>query len=321
MENAMKSDKYAFGLSIIFFFTWGLVFLDGQTLAFLTPYMVKDLHLTNGQIGLINMWQAIGAAIAGPLVAMLSDRIGYRKRLVVLAVLLTSVFSGLTTLAHSTTSLSIMRFLVGGAEGSIMPIAITMIRASSSPQRFGRNAGIVYAGASVIAAALGPTMVTQLVAMTSWRMAFLIVSIPSFILTFVISMFAKEMPRDTAIKSSVEISRGRIFELFKYRNFILCVLMCIVFMSGLVVFAAFGPLYLTTVGHLSPQSMGHIWSLWGVVGIFWQLGLPILSDYTGRKPTVITFISSLTVNAPPACGKPRNGAVFSCLLACFASKT
>ncbi len=267
---------------------WGFIFLDQLALSIITPYMVKALSLSNGQVGLINMWQAIGSAIAGPLVAIWSDRIGYRKALVVVAVLLTSIFSGLTTFAHSSTSLSIMRFLVGVAEGGIMPIAITMIRLSSSPHRFGRNVRIVYAGASVIAATLGPTMVTQLVAITSWNMAFLLISIPSFVLTFIIWIVARESPRDVKIRS-LDLSRGNLVELFKYRNFILCVLICIAFMGGLVIFAAFGPLYLTTVAHLSPQRMGYIWSLWGLVGILWQFTIPIISDYTGRKPAVVIF--------------------------------
>jgi predicted MFS family arabinose efflux permease len=297
MDDHRQSDSYAFVLALIFFFTWGFTFLDRMTLAFLTPDLVKHMSLNNTQIGVVTMWQSIGYAIAAPLMGALSDRIGYRKRLVVLAVLFMSIFSGLTALAQSFSQLVVLRFLVGATEGGIMPIAIAMIRAASSPARFGRNVGIVYAGASVITAALGPAIVTQLTALTNWRMAFLLVSIPSFILAFVLWKFTAEVPRDTVSKSETMQEKQAIFkELLTYRNFILCVCMCPLFIGGLMLFASFGPLYLTTLGQLTEQTMGFVWSAFGLVGILWQLGLPIISDYTGRKPSIVIFclVSAVT---------------------------
>jgi MFS family permease len=35
--------------------------------------------------------------------------------------------------------------------------------------------------------------------------------------------------------------------------------------------------------------MGFVWSAFGLSAIFWQLIIPSISDYIGRKPAVITF--------------------------------
>ncbi|MBX5437138.1 MAG: MFS transporter [Alicyclobacillaceae bacterium] len=296
------SDSYAFRIAVIFFFTWGFVFLDRSALSLLIPVMLKDMPLNNTQIGLVNMWQSIGYAIAAPVVGYLSDRIGYRKRVIILAVLLTSVFSGLTAIANSYPVLLVLRFLVGATEGGIMPIAVTMIRASASPSRFGRYVGIVYAGAAVIASTLGPTIVAQLSALTDWRMTYLCVSIPSFILTFIIWKLTKETPREAASAASgtVATSWSSVGELFRYRNFIVCVFMCIVFMGGLWLYLSFGPLYLTQLGHMTEQRMGFVWSAFGLSAIFWQLLLPTISDWIGRRKPLIIALCVLSAVTPLA---------------------
>lgn len=144
--------------------------------------MVHELDLNNSQIGQINMWQTIGYAISGPLIAFRSDRTGKRKTYLIVAVLATSVFAALSAAAHSYSALLFLRTLVGASEGPILPLAMAMVAAVSSPGRFGRNAGIVNSGVAVIAGSVGPVLVTQLASMTDWRIAFLLVSVPSFLL-------------------------------------------------------------------------------------------------------------------------------------------
>lgn len=319
MDLNKPSRFYEYRLAFIFFLTWGFVFLDRLTLSYLTPNMVNDLGLSNAQIGSINMWQTIGYALFAPVFAMISDRLGSRKRIIILAVLFTSIFSALTTLASSVSLLIPLRFLVGACEGVILPAAIPLVAAASSPGRFGRNVGIVYAGAAVIASTLGPIIVTQLAAITNWRMSFLLVSIPSFIITFLIWKLVHEVSTNAETENvkQQENVLNSFVELLKYRNIVVSILICIFAMGGLWIFLSFGPLYLTKEGHLSSQEMGFLMSGFGLIAILWQIIIPHSSDYIGRKPAMIIY-SLLCVLTPLALYLSPSGAISKIVLVIFA---
>jgi predicted MFS family arabinose efflux permease len=281
--------KYEYRLVLILFLGWGLVFLDRNALSLLLPVMVGDMSLNNTQIGQINMWQSIGYAISGPLFAILSDRLGSKKRIIVLAILATSIFAFLTTFTNSYSYLLVIRTLLGASEGAIMPVVATIVAAASSPGRFGRNIGIVYSGGPVIGGTIGPMIVTQLAALTNWRMAFLLVSIPSFIVMLLVWRFIKEVPVEPAPENSEQREdKGRNFhEVFKYRNVVICIFMSIFSMAGLWTMMSFSPIYFTTIGKLSVERMGLVMSLFGVIAILWMLIIANTSDYIGRKSTLI----------------------------------
>ncbi len=188
-----NSRFYEYRIVALVFFAWGFIFLDRQALSFIVPALVEELKLTNGQIGQINMWQTIGYALAGPLIGIISDKTGIRKPLLIAAIFATTIFSALSALANSYSSLLILRFLVGASEGPIFPLAMTMVAAVSTKGRFGLNAGIVNAGVGIIAMTLGPILVTQLVALTNWHWAFVLISVPSLILGILIWMFTSEV--------------------------------------------------------------------------------------------------------------------------------
>ena len=277
-------------LAFIFFLTWGFIFLDRLALSYILPYMLNELSLNNTQIGQVNMWQTIGYAIAAPIFSLISDRLGNRKKVLIISVFLTAIFSGLTMLVQSYGTLLGLRFAVGISEGAVLPIAVAITSAYSTPGKLGRNVGIIYCGAAVIASTLGPTFATQMAELTNWRMAYLLVSLPSFLIGFVIWKFVKEPPKNPDIQQMSQTPFVQsFFELLKYRNIVVCIIMCVLTMAGIWIYLGFTPLYLTTNGGLSPERMGFVMSVFGLVAILWQIGMPSASDYTGRKPAMIVY--------------------------------
>ena len=285
--NKRSLQLYEYGLVFLFFLTWGFIFLDRLAVSHLMPTLVQDLNLT------------IAFAVFGPPIAALSDRTGYRKRFLILAVLATGIFAALSSIASSYTSLLLLRILVGASEGPILALLMTMLAASSSQGRFGRNAGIVNAGVTVIAITLGPTLVTWLASYTNWRLSFLLVSVPTFILTIIIWKYVQEVSHkitDADVEKKGKMWTGYI-QALKYRNIKICILVAICFSSGYWMLNGFGPLYLTEVSQLSVRSMGLTLSALGLIAIVWTVIVPMLSDYIGRKSTLI-FFSLLFVIGP-----------------------
>jgi predicted MFS family arabinose efflux permease len=297
-DVSAKSSKYEKLLILIFFLSWGLIFLDRQALSILMPLMVHDINLTNGEIGQINMWQTIGYAFSAPTFALLSDRLGNKKMILFFGIVITSVFAGVTMLADSFLPLLVIRTLLGASEGVILPIAIAMVASVSAPSRLGRNVGFVYAGAAVIASTIGPVLVTQIAQASNWRMAFLFVAVPSLIAGFLIWRFVKEAPfemSDSVAESQGRPEVGTILAGLKNRNFLVCVVLSVFCMAGLWTFNSFLPLYLTQVSMLSVSAMGGIMSVFGIFTIFWQIFLPYSSDKIGRKPAMIGYAALAAV--------------------------
>jgi predicted MFS family arabinose efflux permease len=303
METANSNQPrfYEYRVVALIFFAWGFLFLDRTSLSYIMPSLLEDLPLTNGQIGQINMWQTIGFAISGPIIAMISDKTRKRKPILIAAILATSLFSALSALANSYTTLLIVRFLVGASEGPILPLAMTLVAAASSKGRFGRNAGIVNTGVGVIAYIVGPILITQIIAQTNWHMAFVIISLPSLLLGVLIWLFTSEVKSSSNEKQNpnemIQKPQHHVIDIFKYRNVVISIFISICCMASYWMLQGFAPLYLTSIGKLSIEKMGFIISIMGFVGIASSIGIPYFSDFFGRKSAVI-FFSFLAVIAP-----------------------
>src|SRR5690606_1153237 len=150
MAKIKKGLSYETILVMLFFVAWGFLYLDRQAISMLMPMIIEDIALNNTKIGQINMWQTIGFAISAPIFAILSDRLGHKKKILFWATLVTSILALITMFAGSFNYLLIVRTLLGASEGIILPLSISMLAAVSRPTTLGQNMGLVYAGAAVI---------------------------------------------------------------------------------------------------------------------------------------------------------------------------
>lgn len=290
-----RFNRYEVVLLSLFFTTWGFVFLDRLAISFLLPVIAPILRLSNGQVGLIGLVTTGCFAISAVVFGALSDKSGYRKRWLIPFVFATAVFSALCSVTQTFDQLLIMRGLVGISEGPLLTIMMTMLMRTSSENQFGRNAGIVNFGVGIIAITFGPIFITQLVSVTSWQMTFLISALPTFILGFLLMKFTHEVElsqeEQTAAKA---MSYAAIFEVFKYRNIVVCIIVGITVMSGYWALVLFAPLYWVNIAHISVQNMGFLSGSAGIFGLLYGVAIPKLSDNFGRKPVLsITLIACI----------------------------
>src|SRR6185436_9520983 len=170
---------------------FGLVGLDRWIIAPLFPCMVATGTAPGcGAAGLGLSYQAIGnlvgvlgivwgvfAAISG----RLSDSIGHRKILIP-AILLFSLMSGVSGMAAGLASLIAVRGLMGLMEGSYCPTSFAATAAAAHPSRRGFLQGLQQSGFALFGFGLGPIIATQLLTVVpSWRWVFLVVAIPGFL--------------------------------------------------------------------------------------------------------------------------------------------
>jgi MFS transporter, ACS family, hexuronate transporter len=264
---------------------FGVVFFDRNAFAVLATFIQKDMNLTQGQIGDITAAFSFAWAIAGLFMGSLSDRIGRRKAILIVATILFSAASVLSGFAVGFVALLCARMLMGIAEGGIMPITQTLITAEVSPERRGLAHGITQnVGANLLANFLGPIIIVAIALALDWRKAFMLVALPGFVMALLIAWLVREPHHlDQHPKPTLAGALGLLAD----RNMQICVLMSTLLVAYFVVFFVFTPFYLEQVSGFDSQHRSWIMSSAGLVAIAIGFIVPGLSDKFGRKPVAV----------------------------------
>lgn len=268
---------------------FGLVGLDRWIIAPLFPFMMKDLNLGYQELG--NIAGVLGLAWGFFAIVMggFSDKIGHRKVLIP-ALVLFSVLSGISGFATGALSLIVIRAIMGLTEGSFCPTSFAATNEASAPQRRGFNQGLQQCTFALFGLGFAPIIATQLLRVVpSWRYVFVIAAIPGLILAIFLYAILREPAHLTG---EVQLTEKHPWsKIFHSRNIVLAMLALLCAMCGVFVLSAMLPNYLVDYLKLQPEQMGFVMSGLGFGGFVGQFALPGLSDLFGRKIiAVIGFI-------------------------------
>ena len=292
--RASRLFTYENALVLILGVTFGIVFMDRLAVNYLAPFIVHDLHLSATQVGLTSSALAITWALSNIGTGRLSDLMGRRKPLLIVAVLVFSVCSFVSGLATSFAVLIGARLFMGVAEGPVPPMVLTLMAESSSPRRIGLNTGLIINGClSLFASVLGPIVLIGLAQTLNWRAAFWIAGAPGLIMAVVIARFVRERRPPPAAPSAADASAkppqaDGFLHILARRNIVLCTLIACFVMATLMIGSAFGSLYLIDVRHIPPTQASLLLSAQGAANMV-SFVVAALSDRIGRKPAVIAF--------------------------------
>src|SRR4029079_19780524 len=226
-------------------------------------------------------------------------------KILIPAILLFSLMSGLSGIATGLASLIAIRGLMGMMEGSYCPTSFTATAAAAHPSRRGFLQGLQQSGFALFGFGLGPIIATQLLLVVpSWRWVFWAVAIPGIVIGILLAIVLREPSQTQGGQLVGEVPAGHgggstagWGEVIKSRNIVLCMLALFCAMSCIFVLGGLLPTYLTDApvmgGQLSPQQIGFIASALGFGGFVGQFGVPGISDILGRRPTgVIAFVGA-----------------------------
>lgn len=289
MADNNNKAGYENTLLCVLFVTFGFVFFDRLALAFLFPFMAKELQLSNSHLGMLSSVLALAWALSGALVGAWSDRRGVRKPLLVIAVILFSLCSALSGLVTGFLSLLLFRGIMGLAEGPILPLSQSLMVEASSPHRRGLNMGLLQGSAAgLLGAVIGPPVLIALAEAYGWRHAFVISLVPGLVIAGLIWRYVRrDEPRHAPVPSDKQ--SGHRLALLKSRNIVLCTLISCVFLTWFITLISFTPSFLVSVRGYSPPTMGAIMSCLGAAWVLWGFAVPAISDRIGRRPTLVIF--------------------------------
>lgn len=183
-------------------------YLDRQILGILAGSIIKDLHLTDTQFGMLSGPPfAILYSLLGVPFALLADRTS-RSRVVGTALAFWSLFTGLCGTATTFWQLFIFRMGVGiGEAGGVAP-SYALLADYFEPRRRARAMAIFSLGVP-IGLSLGTLIGAYIAHAINWRFAFYIMGVAGVLLAPVLLYFVRDPARPAASPSDAPI--GKVF--------------------------------------------------------------------------------------------------------------
>jgi ACS family hexuronate transporter-like MFS transporter len=287
--------RYETRLMAVLCVTFGFVFFDRNAMSYLGPYVQKDLGLTYTEVSSLSSALSFAFALSALAIGYLSDRTGKRKSLLIVTVVIFSLCSALSGMAASFIVLYLSRVLMGLAEGGVLPISQSLIALESDEKRRGLNGGVMQnLGSNLIGSSLAPIVLVAIAEAYHWRTAFYVAAIPGLVCAFLCWKVIRE-PKPHPIAVVEEPAAGGdgksmgVLQMFRYRNIVLCAVMCCFMVAWMILGWVFLPLVYANHLDIPAQQSSMLMAMLGISAALFAFVVPGLSDKLGRKPVVIVF--------------------------------
>jgi sugar phosphate permease len=183
---------YEYTVLLITWLGWVSIYLVKSVLPPVLPVLSSELGLSHAQAGLLETGYLIGYIAVKMPAGTLSDRYGPR-RVLAASMLGYGASSAVTMWARGFTDIFVLRLLVGLFQGVHLPVANALL-SDRFGERQGRAIGFNESGPNV-GSTLAFPMTVSILSVWSWRAAFLVLSLPAFILSGAAFLLMREEPR------------------------------------------------------------------------------------------------------------------------------
>jgi MFS transporter, Spinster family, sphingosine-1-phosphate transporter len=171
---------WAWGVLALCFAMHALDAADVWLLASVLPRVKQELALEEAQAGWLATWLLVAAAVAGPTVGYLADRLN-RSRLLAISFAAWSLAVVATGLARSYDQIQAARAVAGAGGAAATVIALTLLT-DLFPRRLRGRAFAAFFLAMPAGAVLGLVLASALPPVAGWQAAFLVAGAPGLAL-------------------------------------------------------------------------------------------------------------------------------------------
>ena len=286
-KEPARTGGYELTVVLLLGLAFGFAYFDRMAMTFLSPYVVKDLGLSNTQIGALGSGLSVTWALGAYLIGRWSDAVGRRRPFLLGAMVIFSFCSVLSGLAPGFRTLFASRMVMGAVEGPFLPICLAIIAAASLQSRRGLNVGIVQNGfGSLIGTAIAPIVLVWLADHYGWRSAFYLAGIPGLLLALLVWRYIREpqMPARAADEAPPPLLP---LAMLANRNIAVCSMISCLMVGSLVIGSIFLPLFFTGPRGWEPKTMGWVMAVLGLTPGLGGVLVSWISDKVGRRPPMI----------------------------------
>src|SRR4051794_2396860 len=298
-RDADRDARHAFVAASL---GWMLDSFDVMLYAIVLAALIKDpvLHLSFGTAGILGSVTLVSAAIGGIAFGVIADRIG-RKRALMAAVLIYSVFTAACGLAQTAVQLAVFRVLLGLGMGGEWATGAALVSETFPARHRGKALAFVQSSWAI---GYGLAALVNLLVMPvwGWRGVFFVGVIPALF-----TMWIRRNVEEPKIwLESSKADRGRIALLFTPR--VAKLTFFVTLMNACTLFGWWGlnswvPSYLA----LGPErgGIGLSSSVMSLFVILMQTGMWLgyvsfgyIADAVGRKKTYVTYVLAASLLLP-----------------------
>jgi MFS family permease len=297
-----EADDRAHRAFVAASFGWMLDSFDVMLYSIVLAALIEDptVHLSLGMAGILNSVTLLAAAAGGIAFGVIADRIG-RKRALIAAVLIYSIFTGACGFAQSALQLAVFRICLGLGMGGEWATGAALVSETFPARHRGKALAFVQSSWA-IGYGLAALINLLVLPVWGWRGVFFVGVLPALFTIWI----QRRIEEPKIWKSAPSVERGRLSSLFKPD--IRATTIAIALMNSCCLFAWWGlngwvPAYLrlppaqSGIG-LSPSAMSLFVIAMQVGMWFGYVSFGFMADAIGRKRTYVLYLLAAAVLLP-----------------------
>lgn len=281
---------------------WMLDSFDVMLYAIVLAELLRDptLQLTASVAGQLGSLTLLAAAVGGVAFGVIADRIG-RKRALMAAVLIYSIFTAACGLAQTVAQLAVFRILLGFGMGGEWATGVALVSETFPAKHRGKALAFVQSSWA-IGYALAAVVNLIVMPIWGWRGVFFVGVLPALFTIWI----RQRLEEPELWRRSDSSQRGRISSLFApgiARTTIFITLMNACTLFGWWGLNLWVPAYLNLAPERGGIGLSSSTMSWFVIAM--QVGMWLgyvsfgfIADAVGRKRTYVTFVTTAAVLLP-----------------------
>lgn len=280
---------YVQRLVALFCAGWAVIYVDRTILYPLLTVIASEFGLTGFQTGLISgTYFTLYVAAMLP-AGLLAERLGLKRTLVLFSFVSAVGMAGFGSAAVNFLALLAMAGIHGAGAGSYYTMAYSITIHTVPSRNRGIASGVINGGMS-LGLAVGLALAGPLYHATgSWRMPFLILAVPTFLMAVLFQRAVREVP----------VSRRRdvpVWDLLRDPTLLRMNLSAFCVLYGWWVLLSWGPVFFQSERNLGLTMSGLYTLVIAVTAMPSGLLLGRLSDRIGRKRIILTMLPLMALS-------------------------
>jgi predicted MFS family arabinose efflux permease len=279
--------SYSYTVLALCWFGWIAIYLCRSVLAPILPVVSGELGLSHAQSGMLETAYLLGYIVIKMPAGVLGNRIGI-KRTLTLGMVGYALATALNFFATGFLHLFVLRFLVGLFQGVHLPLANTLL-SERFGDRQGRAIGFHESGPNVGNSIAYPLTIA-IASSWGWRYAFLLLSLPAFILAGVVTLVLRD-ERQTATGVNEEEPEGGNQPLGTYFRLLAPLALAhAVYNLCLRALLTFAPSYLVEYRGMGLAAAGLVAMLMPAAGFFAKVSSGFIAERFGKRNSISVAI-------------------------------
>ncbi|MDR6585891.1 MFS transporter [Herbaspirillum sp. BH-1] len=183
MDTAVTKGKYKYLVLVLLYLGWCVSYIDRAAITFAATQIASEFQLKPAELGVLLSSFFLGYSLLQLPGGWLADRFGSRP-VIVISILLWSVFTGVTGMAWSITSLVVIRFVFGMGEGAFPAASVKGVAEHFTREERPKMSSLLMSS-NYVGSMLAPLLIAPLILHFGWRAVFHTIGIAGLVFALV----------------------------------------------------------------------------------------------------------------------------------------